>query len=317
MKTHILQKQDVKRAAKYIQQGELVAFPTETVYGLGANAYDTNAAQKIYTAKWRPSDNPLIVHIYRKKQLQEIAHIPDAQKQNIKLLVQRFWPGPLTLILPKKECVPLEVSGGLDTVAVRMPKNRIARELIRLADCPIAAPSANISGKPSGTEFSHVFQDFDGKIACIIQASRCSIGLESTVVDMSGDTPLLLRPGGIDYEELISLLPDLEIGYGKHIEKPKSPGMKYQHYSPEAKVILFKHASVSQIQEHKKQLEHTGKKVRVLASQDIPNFGKKLFSLLREADTQGYDIILLSSIEETGKGRAIMNRLEKAASEII
>lgn len=317
MKTHILNINEIDIAAQYIKNGELVAFPTETVYGLWANALDWAAAKKIFLAKWRPSDNPLIVHIYKKEQLLEIAIIPKQQEKIVADIIKNFWPGPLTIILPKRDCIPNEVSGGLGTVAVRMPNHEIALKLIELAWCPIAAPSANISWKPSWTEYSHVLEDFDEKIAWIIKSKKCSIGLESTVIDISWENPILLRPGWLDYEDILKIIPNLTIWSGSDIEINRSPWMKYKHYSPEANVIVFEKEAVSKIQEYNIELEKKGKKVRILHPETIPSFWKNLFSLFRESDALEYDYILVWALSEKWSGRAIMNRLRKAATHIV
>lgn len=317
MKTHIFTLKDLAQAATYIKNGEIVAFPTETVYGLWANALQKDAVTKIYLAKWRPSDNPLIVHICEKKQLWELANIETSKEKLVHILIDTFWPGPLTLILPKKECISSQVSGGLDTVAIRMPNNPIALKLIELSGCHIAAPSANISGKPSGTKYEHVLQDFDGKIAGIIRSSPCKIGIESTVVDISWDIPVILRLGGLSYEELSTVIPELTIHQEWETQIVRSPWMKYKHYSPEAEVILFEKDAISKIQTYKKQLETQGRKVKIISPKKIENFWKKLFALLRKADWDNYDFILIEALEEVGEARAIMNRIRKSATKVI
>lgn len=317
MKTQIFTRNDIREAAKLIQQWEVVAFPTETVYGLGASALDTDAAKKIYEAKWRPSDNPLIVHVHNLKQLREVAYIDPEKEDDIKKLAQTFWPGALTIVLPKKPCIPDTVSGGLDTVAVRIPNHQSTLKLIRSAGVPIAGPSANISGKPSSTRFSHVFEDFDGKISGVIRSRSCKVGIESSVIDMSQDTPVLLRPGWVSFEALQAVLPDISLKYTGDTTIAKSPGMKYKHYSPEAQVILFEENTISQILEYQKKYLKQGKKVQVLYPEKIQNFWKDLFHILRQSDKKWYDILLIAAVSETGDGYAIMNRLRKAASEII
>jgi len=232
------EKQLIKMASDVLKESNLVAFPTETVYGLGAGAFNRKAVAKIFNAKGRKADNPLIVHIADRKDLNKLAkNIPNEAR----LLANAFWPGPLTLVLEKKDIIPSNVTSGLDTVAIRMPSNKIALELIR-ASGPIAAPSANLSGRPSGTSVKHVIQDFDGKINCIIDGGDSKIGLESTVVSLASSPPLLLRPGYITLEQLRKYLPEIEVHKsikGLKIDgKVASPGMKYKHYSPKAKVIL-------------------------------------------------------------------------------
>jgi len=313
MKTEILSKNQIKKAAELIREGNIVAFPTETVYGLGANALDKKAIKKIFEVKGRPIKNPLIVHIASKEQLHSIAKVKRFHEE-VDKLIRKFWPGPLTLVLERKKNIHNEVTGGLNTVAVRMPNNKVALKLIKNSGVPIAAPSANLSGKPSGTCFKHVFEDFNGKIACIIKSRNCKIGLESTVIDLTSKKPLLLRPGGTDLEELKEILPDLRIN-NKKIDKVKSPGMKYKHYSPKAKVILFEKNAKKKIEGYKKIFED--KKVKIIKTSKTKSFAKKLFKIFRDADKEGVDVILLNSIDEKGIGLPIMNRLRKAASEIV
>lgn len=244
----------LKKAGELIRQGEVVAFPTETVYGLGANAMDSAACKKIYAVKGRPSDNPLIVHIASYEEVKDIVRVwPGAAE----ICARKFWPGPLTIVLPKKESIPDIVSGGLDTVAVRMPSHPVALALIKAAGCPLAAPSANLSGKPSPTNADHVWQDLNGKIPMLIDAGASAVGLESTVLDLTGETPVILRPGGITREQLEDVLGKVDLDRGVSgandtvrdkgsvsnqedaLIKPRSPGMKYRHYAPEGEVVLF------------------------------------------------------------------------------
>ncbi|MBZ1348233.1 MAG: threonylcarbamoyl-AMP synthase [Candidatus Nealsonbacteria bacterium] len=229
----------IQKAVKIIKKGGLVAFPTETVYGLGANALDKNAVRKIFKVKGRPLDNPIIVHIAKIEDLNLLArNIP----KDVKILVQKFWPGPLTFVLFKKNAVPDEVTAGLKVVAIRMPKNKIALEMIKKAGFPIAAPSANLAGRPSPTFARHVFEDFGSKIDLILDGGRTKIGVESTVVDLTVKPFQILRPGGISFEELKKVLPDLRLHPslldGTFKGKSKSPGMKYRHYAPKASLIL-------------------------------------------------------------------------------
>ncbi|MEM4332164.1 MAG: L-threonylcarbamoyladenylate synthase [Candidatus Micrarchaeia archaeon] len=314
MRTIIFGTAEIRKAAKIIRDGGLVAFPTETVYGLGANALDERATKKIFEAKGRPSDNPLIIHIASKRQLHKIARIPENRKEIVRVLINKFWPGPLTLILPKRKTVPKTVTGGLNTVAVRMPKNKIALELIKKAGVPIAAPSANISGKPSGTCFEHVLEDFDGKIDGIIKSRSCKIGVESTVLDLTSRVPTILRPGGVNYEELKRAIPKLKVAKGRG-GKIKSPGMKYRHYSPNAKVILFE--KNSKLENYKLGLEKKGKRVIVIYPESSLRFSRRLFKVFRECDKKKIDYILIPAIEKKGIGLAIMNRIEKAAASVV
>ncbi|ACJ16574.1 Hypothetical translation factor [Thermococcus onnurineus NA1] len=317
----------IKIAAKFILEGKLVAFPTETVYGLGADALNEEAARRIFEAKGRPADNPLIVHIADFDDLKKLAReIPDEAR----LLAEKFWPGPLTVVLPKKEEVPTVTTGGLDTVAVRMPAHPIALALIR-ASTPIAAPSANISGKPSPTLAEHVIDDFYGKIECIIDGGETKIGVESTVVDLSGEKPTLLRPGGLPLEEIEKVIGEVEIHpavRGKLVDVARSPGMKYKHYSPNAQVIVVEGPRENvrkKIEELVKEYRKKGLRVGVMATEqyDADEFfhlgtseeevARNLFKALRELDKRRVDIIIAEGIEERGLGFAVMNRLRKAA----
>ena len=244
MKTKIFGKEGISEAAEILKQGGLVAFPTETVYGLGGNGLDKEAAKKIYAAKGRPSDNPLILHV---SSIEEVIPLVKALPEKAKKLMEAFWPGPLTLVLPKSDIVPKESTGGLETVALRSPENALTLALIRACGFPIAGPSANLSGRPSPTEASHVLEDLGGRIEGILEDGAVGIGVESTIVDLSEDCPTLLRPGAITIEDLEEVLgekvaidPTL---LGKSMAEgftPKAPGMKYRHYAPKAEMILFK-----------------------------------------------------------------------------
>lgn len=317
METKILQESQVQEAADVIKSGGLVVFPTETVYGIGADAYNEDAVQKIFTAKGRPSDNPLIVHIYSYDQLNEVADMSHVDQDLVQKLCDTFWPGPLTLILPRQDRVPLATTAGLETVAVRMPKSLYARELIRQSGVPVAAPSANISGKPSGTCFEHVVQDLSGKVDVIVESDLCDIGIESTVVDMSTGTPALLRPGVITAEDLQQVLSSLTIVDDTDPEAKRSPGMKYTHYTPDAEIILFEGRTRENIADWQKKYEEQGKKVVVLHAEKSEAFMKNLFKFFRDADDNNIDYILISGTDDEGYGRAIMNRIRKAASQVI
>ena len=244
MKTKIFGKEGISEAAEILKQGGLVAFPTETVYGLGGNGLDKEAAKKIYAAKGRPSDNPLILHV---SSIEEVYPLVKALPEKAKKLMEAFWPGPLTLVLPKSDIVPKESTGGLETVALRFPENALTLDLIRACGFPIAGPSANLSGRPSPTEAAHVLEDLGGRIEGILEDGAVGIGVESTIVDLSENCPTLLRPGAITIEDLEEVLgekvaidPTL---LGKSMTEgfiPKAPGMKYRHYAPKAEMILFK-----------------------------------------------------------------------------
>ena len=340
MKTEILKFKEhidiekLKKAASLLKNGELVAFPTETVYGLGANALDENAVKKIFVAKGRPSDNPLIVHIDSVEKLDSLVeNVSDKAKK----IMEKFWPGPLTIIFNKKSIVPSVTTGALETVAIRLPEDEVARKLIEEAGLPIAAPSANISGKPSPTKCKHVIADLDGKISMIICRDNSNVGLESTVLDLTSDIPMILRPGAITYEMLKDVISEVEFDPAIYKDvKPKSPGMKYTHYSPNAEVIVFVGEKEKKIKEIKSRLEYykkLEKKVAVMATEELikefkgeiclsmsnemNDVAKKLFYLLRKSDELGVDIVLAEGFKKDGIGHAIMNRLEKAASNNI
>ena len=357
MKTKIFGKEGISEAAEILKQGGLVAFPTETVYGLGGNGLDKEAAKKIYAAKGRPSDNPLILHV---SSIEEVYPLVKALPEKAKKLMEAFWPGPLTLVLPKSDLVPKESTGGLETVALRSPENALTLSLIRACGFPIAGPSANLSGRPSPTEASHVLEDLGGRIEGILEDGAVGIGVESTIVDLSEDCPTLLRPGAITIEDLEEVLgekvaidPTL---LGKSMAEgftPKAPGMKYRHYAPKAEMILFK----------KKKEEENGlrsgqediaksilsygekefsvspeRKIWILCGEDTASLyegdgrftvqilGKReeplsmthnLFRLLRQADEEGVELILGECYSEEGVGFALMNRLKKAAGQRI
>ncbi len=314
-------------AVRFILDGKLVAFPTETVYGLGADALNEKAVRRIFEAKGRPADNPLIVHIARFDDLYLLARdVPGEAK----VLARKFWPGPLTLVLPRGEGVPDVTTGGLDTVAVRMPAHPIALALIR-ESTPVAAPSANISGKPSPTLAEHVVDDFYGRIECIIDAGETRIGVESTVLDLSSEKPTLLRPGGLPLEEIEGVIGEVRIHpavRGELVEVARAPGMKYRHYSPNAQVILVEgprdrvRDRVTMLVE---EYRSRGLRVGVMATReyDADEFvhlgstdvevARNVFRALRELDKRDVDIIIAEGVDEKGLGFAVMNRLRKAA----
>lgn len=324
----------LRPAAKALAEGRLVAFPTETVYGLGADAMNADAVKGIFKAKGRPSDNPLIVHISDIKQLDGIvSSVPEKARR----LMEAYWPGPLTLIMPKNEKVPDATTAGLSTVAVRMPRNKIALELIRLSGVPIAAPSANLSGSPSPTCAAHVISDLSGRIDYIIDGGSTRVGLESTVVDMTSDPPAVLRPGGISPEMLEKVIGPVHVVRLSEISKdtvPKSPGMKYRHYSPKAEMILVDGEAqhvVDAINELVRKNRAKNRKTGVMASaenrekydadvvlcpgsrNDPESVAASIYGCLRDFDRLGVDIIFSETFPEKGIGLAIMNRLQKAA----
>lgn len=330
--------QAIQEAGAILKAGGLVAFPTETVYGLGADALNAEAAAKTYEAKGRPSDNPLIVHIADMDALEKI--VADISWSAVRL-AENFWPGPLTMIFDKSEAVPYSTTGGLDTVAVRMPANQVAQELIREAGGYVSAPSANTSGRPSPTTAEHVRLDLDGKIDMILDGGSVEIGLESTIVDMTVDPPMILRPGAITVEMIEQVIGGVAIDetvLGNESNKaPKAPGMKYRHYAPKAKLIIVEgniKEEVLAIRQLCYAAMREGKKVGIIATGEticyykngvIKNIGSRenektiarnLYAVLREFDDEGVDVIYSESFANVGIGNAIMNRLEKAAGHL-
>lgn len=337
MKTVIISDvEHLDEAARLLKEGGLVASPTETVYGLCANALNPEAVQNIFKAKGRPNDNPLIVHIAELEMLEPLVlEISDIAKK----LMEKFWPGPLTLIFKASPLVPKEVTAGLDTVAIRFPSDPTMRTLIRQSGLPLAAPSANTSGKPSPTNAARVIEDLEGKIDAIIVGKDSEFGVESTVVDTTGDLAMILRPGGITYEMLQEVLGEVAIDPAtlhklKEGELPKAPGMKYTHYSPNADVIIVE-GERDQVTHHINNLTHqdqlAGKKVGILATDEtyscftadmvlsvgsesnLSTIAAHLFESLRCFDDSNMDIVYSLSFPKTGIGNAIMNRLEKSA----
>lgn len=326
----------MEEAGRLIATGELVAFPTETVYGLGGDALDPEASKKIYSAKGRPSDNPLIVHIADFSDMYRVANtVPEEAKK----LSDAFWPGPLTMIVNKSDAVPDATTGGMDTVAVRMPNHPIALELIRKSGCLIAAPSANTSGRPSPTEAAHVAEDLSGKIAMIIDGGPVGIGIESTIIDLTEDTPMVLRPGYITPGMLSEVLGreviiDPGIIAADDTRKPKAPGMKYKHYAPKANMVIIdgpREAVMDKINSLVQEHRNGGKKIAVIATEetkasyqadvvlsmgsrsDEDSIAHELYRILRECDELDVDIIFSESFSTPRIGQAIMNRMLKAA----
>lgn len=327
MKTIILEntKADIDKAAGILRKGGLVAFPTETVYGLGANAFDEDAVGRVYEAKGRPSDNPMIVHISRAS---DIGQLTRMLSPDIVTLIENFWPGPLTLVVKKRPEVPYRTTGGLDTVAVRMPDNETALNLISTALCPVAAPSANLSGSPSPTRAQDVIDDLDGRVDAIIRGEDCRVGIESTVVDMTGDVPTILRPGIITADNLEAAL-GKKVVYDKGLSpeegapgedyKPKSPGMKYKHYAPKAEMIVVegeRSKVKSEIERLKTLNEKLGNNVGVILFEEkaFIEAAHDFFARLRDLDREGVDLILAGALSDTdGVGFAVMNRMLKSA----
>ena len=331
-------KKDIKfmeEAAEVIRAGGIVAFPTETVYGLGANALNEESVKKIFIAKGRPQDNPLIVHVSSKDISSLVKEVPPiAQK-----LIDKFWPGPLTVILEKKDIIPNVTSANLNTIGIRMPNSEIALKLIELAERPIAAPSANISGRPSPTEVERCVEDLNGRVDYIIGGESSDIGVESTIVDCTVNPPLVLRPGGITLEMLKEINPEIELDKALKSKpnddfKPKAPGMKYKHYAPNAHLKIIKGKNEKTIEIINEIVENyiekgndvailttnenlnkfnNGKVISLGSENDLKEIAKNLFEALRKCDDLGVQYILCQGFEENGVGLAIMNRLNKAA----
>ena len=331
------QVKELYEAAEILRNGGLVAFPTETVYGLGANGLDKEASKKIYAAKGRPSDNPLIVHIADKNDMEVLAsEVPDMAYK----LAESFWPGPLTIILKKKETVPYETTGGLDTVAIRLPANVIARELIKYSKVYVAAPSANLSGKPSPTKADHVINDLSGKIDMVIDGGKATLGLESTIVDLSEGAPMILRPGFITKEILENVIGPVIydpaiVGENRDMNiRPKAPGMKYRHYAPEGSLTIYSGELdnvITTINKMAKEKLDKGYSVGIIATEETKNFyqygmiksigtrkdeasiAAGLYEILREFDKLHTEYIYTENFSDNRYGQAIMNRLLKAA----
>lgn len=346
MNTKILKIEDgnedevIREAGEILKSGGLVAFPTETVYGLGGDALKEDAARRIYSAKGRPSDNPLIVHIADIGALDELAcEIPDSAYK----LADAFWPGPLTMIFKKKDIVPYGTTGGLDTVAIRMPSHPVAHRLIKDSGVYIAAPSANLSGRPSPTRAEHVIEDMDGRIDMIIDGGAIEIGIESTIVDVTCEVPMILRPGYVTADMIKEVLGDVcfdetVLAHTVVKGKPKAPGMKYRHYAPKAELTIFEGENekvVSKINELAVKYEYDGLKVGILSSNEnehkyahgeVVVVGSRenehevaahLFDVLRHFDHIDVDVILSEGFSEDSFGQAVMNRLIKAAGHHI
>ena len=325
----------IEEAGAIIRDGGTVAFPTETVYGLGANALDEEAVKKIFIAKGRPQDNPLIVHVCSKNISELVKEVPEVAQR----MIDKFWPGPLTIILEKNDIIPNMTSANLNTVGIRMPSSEIALKLIELSKRPIAAPSANISGRPSPTEVERCIEDLNGKVDYIIGGESSDIGVESTIIDCTVNPPLVLRPGGITLEVLKEIDSNIEIDSAlksKPTEnfKPKAPGMKYRHYAPKAHLKIIKGKNEKTIEIINEILENyiekgndvailttdenlnkfnSGKVISLGSENNLNEIAKNLFETLRKCDDLGVQHILCQGFEEKGVGLAIMNRLNKAA----
>ena len=325
-----LDSENIDRACEILKSGGLVAIPTETVYGLAASAYDEKAVRDIFAAKGRPQDNPLIVHIGDIEMLEEL--VSDIPEEAL-ICAKKFWPGPFTMVLKRNEKIPASVSAGLDTVAVRMPSNEVAAEIIRRSRLPLAAPSANLSGSPSPTTAEHVIADLDGKIDAVVVSNACAVGVESTVITLTTNPPRLLRPGGITLEQLKEVLPDIVVDKAVLAEPEKgkpvaSPGMKYKHYAPKSKVIMldgdlekFKEYVNTKVEDGVFALVFDGEEQDLLVP--TVSFGKKddpetqaavLFDALRELDKRGCKICYARVPKLQGMGLAVYNRLIRAAA---
>ena len=325
----------IEEAGKVIRNGGTVAFPTETVYGLGANALDDEAVKKIFIAKGRPQDNPLIIHVSTKEISGLVKDVPEVAQK----IIDKFWPGPLTVILEKKDIIPNVTSANLNTIGIRMPNSEIALKLIELAERPIAAPSANISGRPSPTEVERCVEDLNGRVDYIIGGESSDIGVESTIVDCTVNPPLVLRPGGITLEMLKEINPEIELDKALKSKpnddfKPKAPGMKYKHYAPNAHLKIIKGKNEKTIEIINEIVENyiekgndvailttnenlnkfnNGKVISLGSENDLKEIAKNLFEALRKCDDLGVQYILCQGFEENGVGLAIMNRHNKAA----
>jgi L-threonylcarbamoyladenylate synthase len=316
----------IDQAASIIGGGGLVAFPTETVYGLGADALNREAIERIFEAKGRPADNPLIVHVDSREMLSRLAEDISDKAQR---LIDRFWPGPLTLVLRRRREVPAKVSAGLETIAARMPQNKIALELIRRSHTPIAAPSANLSGRPSPTRAEHVADDLGERIDMILDGGETRIGIESTVLDMTADPPLILRKGWITQEQIAEVIGEVGVARSKEVLS-RSPGTRHRHYSPRARLSLIENASEEEIKRvcacylergsvgflgHTKISFDDEKFHSIIIARDAGEYARGIYAGLRELDEKHPDVILVEGISEEGEGAAVMDRLRRAALE--
>lgn len=323
----------MERAARFVREGQVVGFPTETVYGLGANALDHEAVLRIFAAKGRPADNPLIVHITAISQIAPL--ISSEMSAMARRMAEKFWPGPLTMIFPRSELIPDSVTAGLDTVGIRMPSDPNARRFIDACGCPIAAPSANRSGKPSPTTALRVMEDMDGRIPMILDGGECRVGLESTVVDMTGDVPRVLRPGGVTPEEIAAVAGDCIVDDTvrrplREGEKPRSPGTKYRHYAPKGALTIFEGETENVARAICESYDGCGKPALIMALEgharlygdrrvitmgsDAEEMARLVFERLRNADDMGAEYIFSEAVADSGIGLAVMNRLGRAAA---
>lgn len=296
-------------AAAYIKNGGVAAFPTETVYGLGANVFDKTAVARIFEAKRRPADNPLIAHISNLDQVETLA---SSVNEHARKFIEHFFPGPLTVVLPKADEVPLIATASLDTIGVRMPKSALAAGFLKACNTPVVAPSANLSGKPSPTTWQAVYEDLDGRIDCILQGEITEIGLESTVVDCSADVPVLLRTGAISLEQLQAVVPET-IPYVENTVAPRSPGMKHKHYTPKARVVFYEGDQISENAAFIGIGRPRGEFILERVFDSVEDYARSLFEFFRECDRRDIDTIYCQPVPETGIGAALMDRLRRAA----
>ncbi|MFD2638549.1 L-threonylcarbamoyladenylate synthase [Piscibacillus salipiscarius] len=326
-------KHQINEAAELLMSGQTVAFPTETVYGLGADATNEQAVQAIFDAKGRPADNPLIVHIGQADLIKKyVTHKPETASK----LMDAFWPGPLTIILPSNGTLAKNVTAGLDSVGIRMPDHPVALELLKTCQLPVAAPSANRSGKPSPTTADHVAHDLTGRIAGIVDGGKTGVGVESTVIDCTIDKPMILRPGGVTKSDIEAVIGPIDVASSKvkRDEQPRSPGMKYKHYAPDAPIWIVR-GDASQMRKVADEAAERGESVQVLVSKeranelgfsdavilgsrsDLTGITSNLYDALRQIDDLDVDLVLAESFSKEGIGEALMNRLERAATRII
>jgi len=306
---------DPKEAAAFIPRGGVVAFPTETVYGLGANVFDEAAIAKIFEAKRRPADNPLIAHV---GDLSQFDALSDEITTYARKLIEAFFPGPLTVVVKRRACVPLIATAGLGTIGIRMPRHELARAFLAECGTPVVAPSANLSGRPSPTTWQAVLEDLDGRIDCILQGEATEIGLESTVVDCTSEVPVVLRTGAIGVEEIRRILPEVAIYAGDAKDAAASPGMRHRHYSPRARVVIVDDANEAKGRESAAFIGLDARSVEFAKSAicaSVDEYARRLFAFFRECDLAGIDAIFCQRVDETGIGRALMDRVRRAAED--
>ncbi|HMT09217.1 MAG TPA: L-threonylcarbamoyladenylate synthase [Pyrinomonadaceae bacterium] len=302
---------DVDQAAEYIRRGGIVAFPTETVYGLGANVFDENAVAKIFEAKQRPTDNPLIAHISSLELINELAQ---EVTKNASKFIDAFFPGPLTIVLKKRCEVPMIATAGLDTIGIRMPRFELANQFLTACNVPVVAPSANLSGRPSPTTWQAVYEDLDGRIDCILQGEITEIGIESTVVDCTGEVPVLLRTGSVSLDELRAIVPETTHQHGTELSL-RSPGLRHKHYSPRARVILVDDAPIESEKAAFIGTDTTEAEFALTKScVDVEDYAHSLFEFFRECDRRGISTIFCQTVSTDGIGAALMDRLRRAAN---